>query len=44
MQGKCDKEIPALLAVDDRQRVSCFLYHDQPAEAAPVTASVEAAL
>ncbi len=29
MPGKCDKETPALQAVTDAQRVSCFLYHDQ---------------
>jgi peptide/nickel transport system ATP-binding protein len=44
MPGKCDKETPALLAVDDRQRAACFLYHDQPAEMAAPAAPVEAAV
>jgi peptide/nickel transport system ATP-binding protein len=44
MQGKCDKETPALLEVDDRQRVACFLYHDLPAESAAPAAPAEAAL
>ena len=28
MPGKCDQRTPALQPVDDRQWVSCFLYHD----------------
>jgi peptide/nickel transport system ATP-binding protein len=28
MPGMCDVNTPALLAVGDRQRVACFLYHD----------------
>jgi peptide/nickel transport system ATP-binding protein len=28
MPGKCDKRIPALQEVGEKQQVSCFLYHD----------------
>ena len=28
MPGKCDQRTPTLQPVDDRQSVSCFLYHD----------------
>jgi len=34
MPGLCNQHPPALLPVDDQQKVSCFLYHGQPQEAA----------
>jgi oligopeptide/dipeptide ABC transporter ATP-binding protein len=40
MPGKCDKETPALQAVTAAQRVSCFLYHNEPVAPAPLEASV----
>jgi peptide/nickel transport system ATP-binding protein len=36
MPGLCNQHPPALLPVDDQQKVSCFLYHGQPQEAAAV--------
>ena len=34
MPGVCNQHPPALLPVDDQQKVSCFLYHGKPQEAA----------
>lgn len=38
MPGKCDKNMPALEACGESQRVACFLYHDEPAGVAQVEA------